>query len=148
MLSWVQGARNEIMALPDVPARAAFLALCDFVEKRTGSADFPGVVARQQRAQVARAAAGPGRGDLLGHQPVVARLLHLPEHPDRRVPEVGRVQPGQRERVGRVGAVRVVGDQRVRVGAVDVDRLELAVRPNRSPLAPPARTGSAPRAPA
>jgi heptaprenyl diphosphate synthase len=36
VLSWVQGARNEIMTLPDVPARAAFLALCDFVEKRTG----------------------------------------------------------------------------------------------------------------
>ena len=36
VLSWVQGARNEIMALPDVPTRAAFLALCDFVEKRTG----------------------------------------------------------------------------------------------------------------
>jgi heptaprenyl diphosphate synthase len=36
VLSWVQGARNEFMALPDVPARAAFLALCDFVEKRTG----------------------------------------------------------------------------------------------------------------
>ena len=36
VLSWTQGARNEIMALPDVPARAAFLALCDFVEKRTG----------------------------------------------------------------------------------------------------------------
>jgi heptaprenyl diphosphate synthase len=36
VLSWVQGARNEIMALPDIPARAAFLALCDFVEKRTG----------------------------------------------------------------------------------------------------------------
>jgi heptaprenyl diphosphate synthase len=36
VLSWVQGARNEMMALPDVPARAAFLALCDFVEKRTG----------------------------------------------------------------------------------------------------------------
>ena len=36
VLSWVQGARNEIAALPDVPARAAFLALCDFVEKRTG----------------------------------------------------------------------------------------------------------------
>ena len=32
------------------------------------------------------------------------------------MPEVRRVQPGQRERVGRVGAVRVVGDQRVRVG--------------------------------
>jgi heptaprenyl diphosphate synthase len=36
VLSWVQGARNEIAALPDAPARAAFLALCDFVEKRTG----------------------------------------------------------------------------------------------------------------
>jgi heptaprenyl diphosphate synthase len=36
VLSWANGARNEIMALPDVPARAAFLALCDFVEKRTG----------------------------------------------------------------------------------------------------------------
>jgi len=36
VLSWAQGARNEIMTLPDVPARAAFLALCDFVEKRTG----------------------------------------------------------------------------------------------------------------
>ena len=36
VLSWAQGARNEIMTRPDVPARAAFLALCDFVEKRTG----------------------------------------------------------------------------------------------------------------
>ena len=36
VLSWAQGARNDLMALPDVPARAAFLALCDFVEKRTG----------------------------------------------------------------------------------------------------------------
>jgi heptaprenyl diphosphate synthase len=36
VLTWAQGARNDIMALPDVPARAAFLALCDFVEKRTG----------------------------------------------------------------------------------------------------------------
>jgi heptaprenyl diphosphate synthase len=36
VLRWTQGARNEIMALPDVPARAAFLAMCDFVEKRTG----------------------------------------------------------------------------------------------------------------
>jgi heptaprenyl diphosphate synthase len=36
VLSWAAGARNEMMALPDVPARAAFLALCDFVEKRTG----------------------------------------------------------------------------------------------------------------
>ena len=36
VLSWAQGARSEIMALPSGPARAAFLALCDFVEKRTG----------------------------------------------------------------------------------------------------------------
>jgi heptaprenyl diphosphate synthase len=36
VLNWALGARNKIMALPDVPARAAFLTLCDFVEKRTG----------------------------------------------------------------------------------------------------------------
>ena len=36
VLSWAQGARNDFMALPDGPARAAFLALCDYVEKRTG----------------------------------------------------------------------------------------------------------------
>ena len=36
VLHWLLGARSEIMALPDVPARAAFLGLCDFVEKRTG----------------------------------------------------------------------------------------------------------------
>jgi heptaprenyl diphosphate synthase len=36
VLTWATGARNDIMTLPDVPARAAFLAMCDFVEKRTG----------------------------------------------------------------------------------------------------------------
>jgi heptaprenyl diphosphate synthase len=36
VLNWVLGARKEIMTLPDVPARAAFLALCEFVERRTG----------------------------------------------------------------------------------------------------------------
>jgi heptaprenyl diphosphate synthase len=36
VLNWVHEARAEIKTLPDVPARAAFLALCDFVEKRTG----------------------------------------------------------------------------------------------------------------
>jgi len=36
VLSWTQEARNGFMTLPDIPARAAFLALCDFVEKRTG----------------------------------------------------------------------------------------------------------------
>jgi heptaprenyl diphosphate synthase len=36
VLSWAQGARNELMALPSGPAQAAFLAMCDFVEKRAG----------------------------------------------------------------------------------------------------------------
>ena len=36
VLNWVHEARASINALPDMPARAAFLALCDFVEKRTG----------------------------------------------------------------------------------------------------------------
>jgi heptaprenyl diphosphate synthase len=36
VLGWVHEARTSIKALPDGPARAAFLAMCDFVEKRTG----------------------------------------------------------------------------------------------------------------
>jgi heptaprenyl diphosphate synthase len=36
VLNWLHEARASISALPDGPARAAFLALCDFVEKRTG----------------------------------------------------------------------------------------------------------------
>jgi geranylgeranyl pyrophosphate synthase len=36
VLNWVHEARTSIGALPDGPARAAFLALCHFVEKRTG----------------------------------------------------------------------------------------------------------------
>jgi heptaprenyl diphosphate synthase len=33
---WAATAREQIMALPDVPARAAFEALCEFVTERTG----------------------------------------------------------------------------------------------------------------
>jgi heptaprenyl diphosphate synthase len=33
---WVQQARDEIAGLPDVPARAAFEAFCDFVIERSG----------------------------------------------------------------------------------------------------------------
>jgi len=33
---WAELARTEIMALPDVPARAAFEALCTFAAERTG----------------------------------------------------------------------------------------------------------------
>ena len=36
VLNWLHEARVSIGTLPDGPARAAFLALCDFVEKRTG----------------------------------------------------------------------------------------------------------------
>jgi heptaprenyl diphosphate synthase len=33
---WAELARSEILALPDIPARAAFEALCAFVVERTG----------------------------------------------------------------------------------------------------------------
>ena len=36
VLNWVHEARASLEALPDGSARAAFLAMCDFVEKRTG----------------------------------------------------------------------------------------------------------------
>ena len=36
VLNWLNEARVSIGTLPDGPARAAFLALCDFVERRTG----------------------------------------------------------------------------------------------------------------
>ena len=107
------------------------------------SVDFPGVVAGQQGGEVTGAAAAAGGVDLLRHQLVVARLLDLAEDADRGVPEVRRVQPGQRERVGRVGAVRVVRDQRVLVGRGHLDRLELAVRAEPQALeSAPNRIGS------
>jgi heptaprenyl diphosphate synthase len=33
---WAATARDQILALPDVPARAAFEAMCEFVTDRTG----------------------------------------------------------------------------------------------------------------
>jgi heptaprenyl diphosphate synthase len=36
VLNWVHEARTSIKTLPEGPARAAFLTMCDFVEKRTG----------------------------------------------------------------------------------------------------------------
>ena len=36
VLNWVHEARTSIETLPDGSARSAFLAMCDFVEKRTG----------------------------------------------------------------------------------------------------------------
>jgi heptaprenyl diphosphate synthase len=34
--AWVDRARHDISGLPDIPARAAFLALCDYVVERSG----------------------------------------------------------------------------------------------------------------
>ncbi|MEU6723077.1 polyprenyl synthetase family protein [Nonomuraea wenchangensis] len=34
--AWVDRARNDISGLPDIPAREAFLALCDYVVRRSG----------------------------------------------------------------------------------------------------------------
>ncbi|MET9338530.1 polyprenyl synthetase family protein [Nonomuraea sp. NPDC003804] len=34
--TWVNRARADLEALPDIPARAAFLALCDYVVERSG----------------------------------------------------------------------------------------------------------------
>ncbi|MEO3869633.1 polyprenyl synthetase family protein [Nonomuraea sp. B12E4] len=34
--SWVDRARTDLSGLPDIPARAAFIALCDYVVKRSG----------------------------------------------------------------------------------------------------------------
>ena len=36
MRTWIAGARSRLTQLPDVPARAAFESLCNFVLTRTG----------------------------------------------------------------------------------------------------------------
>ncbi|MFC4112766.1 polyprenyl synthetase family protein [Nonomuraea zeae] len=36
LTSWVDRARNDISGLPDIPAKDAFLALCDYVVERSG----------------------------------------------------------------------------------------------------------------
>ncbi|MDH2426825.1 polyprenyl synthetase family protein [Sphaerisporangium sp. TRM90804] len=36
LMSWVERARVDLAALPDIPAREAFLALCDYVADRSG----------------------------------------------------------------------------------------------------------------
>ncbi|WP_214409917.1 polyprenyl synthetase family protein [Sphaerisporangium fuscum] len=36
LMSWVDRARADLMALPDIPARQALLALCDYVADRSG----------------------------------------------------------------------------------------------------------------
>ncbi|GGK99624.1 geranylgeranyl pyrophosphate synthase [Sphaerisporangium melleum] len=36
LMSWVGRARADLLTLPDIPARAALLALCDYVAERSG----------------------------------------------------------------------------------------------------------------
>ncbi|MEV4251877.1 polyprenyl synthetase family protein [Spirillospora sp. NPDC049652] len=36
MRSWAEDARADLLTLPDIPARAAFIGLCDYVVSRTG----------------------------------------------------------------------------------------------------------------
>ncbi|MFI7105135.1 polyprenyl synthetase family protein [Nonomuraea sp. NPDC050227] len=36
LTAWIDRARVDLSALPDIPARAAFLALCDYVVERSG----------------------------------------------------------------------------------------------------------------
>ncbi|MFI6506219.1 polyprenyl synthetase family protein [Streptosporangium sp. NPDC050855] len=36
LLAWTDRARQDLAALPDIPARAAYLALCDYVVERSG----------------------------------------------------------------------------------------------------------------
>ncbi|MEV0145053.1 MULTISPECIES: polyprenyl synthetase family protein [unclassified Nonomuraea] len=36
LVAWVDRARDDISALPDIPAKAAFMALCDYVVERSG----------------------------------------------------------------------------------------------------------------
>ncbi|SDG44720.1 heptaprenyl diphosphate synthase [Sinosporangium album] len=36
LLDWTDRARRDLAALPDIPARAAFMALCDYVVERSG----------------------------------------------------------------------------------------------------------------
>ena len=89
---------------------------------------MPGVGACKQRGQVAVALPCPGIGDLGRHELVVAIPRHLTEHSDGGVREVRRVQPGQRERVGRICQAGVVHEQRSLVGALgNVYRLQRAV---------------------
>src|SRR6266516_7979247 len=75
---------------------------------RAALADLPGVPAGQQGGEVAVALALARGLDLAGHQVVIGGPGDLPEDADGGVREVRRVQPRQREGVGRVGHVLVV----------------------------------------
>src|SRR5256885_14848383 len=81
---------------------------------QAGSVDEPGVAAAEEGGQVAVALSFDGFVELLAHQLVVRRALHLAEDADRRVLEARRVEPRQSERRRRVGGGRGVDGDVVR----------------------------------
>ena len=96
VLSYANNARAEFMALPDVPARAAFLALCDYVVKRTGlpKARPPALVRTRARPHRARPLARTAPARSHGHPRPLARPHVRSPHarPLARPPATG-VQP-------------------------------------------------------
>ena len=82
----------------------------------------------EERLQVALAALGLRRLELLGHELVVDRALDVPEDPDRRRAVRGVRDPREREREARLLVVLVVDEQRVLTDVGHVDELARAVR--------------------
>src|SRR3954452_19233780 len=91
------------------------------------SVDPPGVTARQQRGEVARACLGRRFLYLLVDLVVVGRALHRPEDADGCHAVVDVAQARQHERERRLLVRDVVDQQRALVALVDVDDLEAAV---------------------
>src|ERR1017187_5082244 len=100
-----------------------------------GLADLPGVIARQQGGKVPVALLLACFLKLGRHQLVMAGPDHLPEQADRRVGEIGAVEPGEGKRVRRIVGMRIVSQQRIRIGLGHVHRLQRAVAAESQALA-------------
>src|SRR5438874_12749748 len=87
-----------------------------------GLGDLPGITGMEQRLEVALAARALGGLELLRHQLVVDRALHVPEDPDRRRADRRPRQPRQRERQGGLRMLGVVHQETARRGVNDLDR--------------------------
>ena len=149
---------------PDVLALAAVRPLPPRRPGGTGVArlaDLPGVAARQQRRPGRRRPAARGRPRSAPYiSVVVARPLHLPEHADRGVREVGRCPAGTartrrtgRPRARRAPAARRVGASRrrpppaTRSGRTAARGCRSGAEPDRlAVLEPDQRSRPAPRA--
>src|SRR5947208_13303019 len=87
-----------------------------------GLRDLPGIPSVQERLEVALAARALGSLELLRHQLVVDRALHVPEDADRRRADRRPRQPRQRERQGGLRMLGVVHQETARPGVNDLDR--------------------------